>query len=214
MRCGWLLWSGAGGRTARYRHGVLPELDADDPSEPTSIVERREAMVERAFRFDPDGLRAAYDAYGAAVHSFCTRSLDAHLARDATQEVFVTAWRQRERYDPELGSLLGWLLGIARNKVLGVQRTDRRQPPPSAPDDLPAVVDDSRTLDQLADRLLVAHALSTLPERSQQAVRLAFLDGLSHQEVADRLAMPLGTVKSDIRRGLTRLRATLGADDV
>jgi RNA polymerase sigma factor (sigma-70 family) len=194
---------------------VLPEPDAGDvTAEPTSIAERREVMVERTFRTDPDGLKAAYDAYGAAVHRFCTRSLDSHLARDATQEVFVTAWRQRDRFDPERGSLLGWLLGIARNKVLGAQRSHRRHPSPSPPDQLPAVADDTRVLDQLADRLLVAHALSTLPDRAQEAVRLAFLEGLSHQEVADHLDLPLGTVKSDIRRGLTRLRVTLGAVDV
>lgn len=196
-----------------YRLGVTERAEATSAgAEPRSLTERRDTVVEEAFAAGVDGLKAAYDAYGGVIHRFCARTLGPDLAGDATQEVFVAAWRDRERFDRSRGPLVGWLMGIARNKVKGVLRDSGRHPVPMAAEAVEtAATPDS--VDALADRMVVARSLRALPERPQAVVRLAYLEGHSHQEVADRLGLPLGTVKSDIRRGLERLRDSVGAID-
>lgn len=160
-----------------------------------------------------DALRRVYDLHGPLIHTFCRRAVGADRAADVTQEVFITAWRQRDRFDPSRGSLPGWLVGIARFKVLEALR--RRQlhliddehpshvPPMISPDDV----------DALAERLLLAAAMDELPERARSVVGLAFREQLTHQEICDRTGLPLGTVKSDLRRSLDRLRRHLERGD-
>jgi RNA polymerase sigma-70 factor (ECF subfamily) len=147
------------------------------------------------------------------VHSYCARSLgDRERAADCTQETFVSAWRARDRFDPTRGTLAGWLLGIARYRVLDIHRAAPRVPTP-VEDVSTAPVAADPPQDQLADRLLVAHALESLPPVARQVVELAFYSELSQSEIADRLELPLGTVKSHMRRALLRLRTHLEAGD-
>jgi RNA polymerase sigma factor (sigma-70 family) len=164
---------------------------------------------------DESALRAAYDLHGSLVFSFCRRSLSPERAADATQEVFLAAWRSRERYRAEAGSLAGWLLGIARYKVIDVMRSDGRAPIPRDTTGADEVADlDEGTLVATAERMLMAEAIATLPERAQEMVRLAFFEDLTHAQISERCSVPLGTVKSDIRRSLGRLRRYLeGFDD-
>ena len=117
------------------------------------------------------------------------------------------AWQARHRYRPEQAELPAWLIGIARHKVIDRLRADARLPTPVAAP--PEQVGASPDIEQLADRLLVADALKRLPAEQRAVLELAFFEGLSHQEVAARLDLPLGTAKSHIRRGLERLRRTL-----
>jgi RNA polymerase sigma-70 factor (ECF subfamily) len=156
-------------------------------------------------------MRLVWERYGTLVHTYCVRALhDRDLAADCVQETFISAWRSRARFDPARGSLPAWLLGIARHRIQDAYRSRARTPlstgsadadtSPIAPDD-PA---------DLVERLLLADALSTLAERPRQVLELAFYKGLSQSEIADRLELPLGTVKSDMRRALLRLRAVLG----
>jgi RNA polymerase sigma-70 factor (ECF subfamily) len=164
---------------------------------------------------DEAALKAAYDAHGQLVYSFCRRSLGAERAADATQEVFLAAWRSRERYRPEAGTLAGWLLGIARFKVIDILRSDGRAP---VPKDLTGTDEVADTAEEAvvaaAERMLLAEAIATLPDRAQEMVRLAFFEDLTHAQISERCAVPLGTVKSDIRRSLGRLRRHLeGFDD-
>ena len=100
-----------------------------------------------------DVLRLAYEAHGPVVFSFCRRALDADRAADATQEVFTSAWRNRAGYDPAKGSLRGWLLGIARYKVLGMLRR-----PHPTPVEVQEEVDAASAgeVDRMADRVVVA----------------------------------------------------------
>lgn len=179
-----------------------------DPDDATAEEDLR---VARAwFAGDETALAQAWDRFGALVFNYCLRSLGDHeAAADCTQETFVGAWRSRERYDPAKGSLAGWFLGIARYKVADAHRVAPRVPRPVAdPSDQP---DGSASAsdDRIADRLLVTHALSDLPERARQVIELAFYSDLSQTEIATNLGLPLGTVKSDMRRGLQRLRAHL-----
>jgi len=161
-----------------------------------------------------DALRTVYDLHGTLVHSFCRRTLGAEAA-DVTQEVFLEAWRNRHRYDPARGSLAGWLLGIARFRAIDALRAGGRRPDLVAetPDAPGAVGPDEDTVSRLAERMLVADALAQLPDRARLAVQLAFYEDLTHTEIAERCGVPLGTVKSDIRRGLERLRRHLESFD-
>jgi RNA polymerase sigma-70 factor (ECF subfamily) len=168
--------------------------------------------VARRFVAGDDGaLEALYRTHGSLVFTYCRRMLDPGRAADATQEVFVAAWRSRARYRPEAGTLAGWLLGIARFKVIDILRADGRQPVSVAEPERPGrqgSVDD-RGPTEIAERMLVAEALSVLSERAQGMVRLAFFEDLTHAQIAEKCDVPLGTVKSDIRRGLERMRRHL-----
>jgi RNA polymerase sigma-70 factor (ECF subfamily) len=161
---------------------------------------------------DPATLREAYDAHGTVIFSFCRRSLGSDVASDVTQEVFVTAWRNRSRFDPAKGTLRSWLFGIARFKVLAALRS---RPPLHAvhdPEEERERVDRS-DVDRLADRLVLEEAMAGLSERSREILRLAYVEDLTHNQIAERTKLPLGTVKSDIRRALARLRLELEASD-
>lgn len=170
--------------------------------------------LEVAFRSGSEqGLSAAYSAHGPLVHTLCARA-HPKAAADITQEVFLAAWKARERFDPDRGPLAAWLVGIAKNKIVDAYRKDGRQVPEIRDDDgskLDRVAESRAPLDQLADRLLITEALGSLPERPRQIVQLAFYEDMTHEQIAEHTSIPLGTVKSDIRRGLARLRRYLEA---
>lgn len=186
---------------SRYDRTVASESRVIDPS-------------ELGFgRGDAAALKAAYDAHGALIYSFCRRSLAEDRAKDVTQEVFVSAWRARERFDPTKGTLAAWLMGIAKNRVIDNVRSekphaDRR----SDAEPIELGVDDE--VDLLGDRMLVADALQALPERTRHVLELAYFEDLTHSQIAERTSAALGTVKSDIRRGLKRIRDHLEASHV
>lgn len=167
---------------------------------------------------ESDALRQAFDEHQRAVHSYCQRFVDGHAA-DVTQEVFLAAWRSRDRFDPECGSLIGWIMGIARFKVKDHLRAVYRNKTVASGDlvDLgssgAAPSDTDPDIDQVATRILVAEALRRVDEPGASWIRLAFVDGLSHSEIAERTGAPLGTVKSTIRRGLQRIRRDLEVFD-
>ena len=169
--------------------------------------------IEAAFvRGDESALKAAYDAHGSLIYSYSRRSLGEDRAKDVTQEVFVSAWRARERFDPAKGSLGGWLMGITKNRVIDNVRAEKRHSDrrsDAEPGDTPV----ESEVETVGDRMLVAEALARLPERSRTMIEMAFLEDLTHQQIAERTTLPLGTVKSDIRRGLARIRRELGAHD-
>lgn len=169
--------------------------------------------VEAAFaQGRENALRAAYDAHGPLVYSFCRRALGAERAKDVTQEVFVSAWRARDRFDSSRGSLAGWLMGIAKNRLVDNVRAEQRHAGRRAeadPGEMPVESD----VERVGDRMLVADALESLPERSRTVIELAYLSDLTHTQIAERTTLPLGTVKSDIRRGLASIRRHLGTSN-
>jgi RNA polymerase sigma-70 factor (ECF subfamily) len=183
----------------------MPLVTSDPLPEPEGSP--RDEVAARWVAGTDDALRLAFDAWGGAVHAYCVRRLSVDDAADATQEVFVSAWRARTQFDPGRGSLGQWLFGIARNTCVTFHRRGARVPAPVA--DLPGRSSAPPRDDVIADRLLLAGALGQLPERQRRVVVASFVDGWTNQEVAERLAVPLGTVKSDIRRGLQALRLHL-----
>jgi RNA polymerase sigma factor (sigma-70 family) len=156
-----------------------------------------------------DGERAfeeAYRRWSPLVHSVARRALgDGHEADDLTQRVFISAWRSRNSYDPAAGSLPGWLMTITRRRI--ADRWAERTRDHSTPDDDPPEISTAAGLDSIVDRLVIADELDRLGEPPGQIMRLALFEEMTHTEIAQRLDLPLGTVKSHIRRSLNRLRA-------
>ena len=165
----------------------------------------------RFHRGDEDALADVYDQHSSLVYSYCRRQLGAEAARDLTQEVFVAAWRARHRFDPEKGSIRAWLMGITKNKIIDLFRKRGRRPQIADGAEVEHSSDeiDSVQVEQIADRMVLATALDELPDRARSVVELSFYEQLTHPEIAERTGLPLGTVKSDIRRSLIKLRRQL-----
>ncbi len=173
-----------------------------------------DAEVGRAFAAgDELALAEAYRRWSAFVHTLALRSLRDHTdAEDATQQVFINAWRGRAGFDPERGPLAAWLTGVTRNVVADAFARRARQ----QRDTRAAVATITPNVDAdtvaVADRLMVADEMTRLGEPQRTILALAFWEDLTHDQISERLDLPLGTVKSHIRRSLLRLRSRLEVD--
>ncbi len=158
-----------------------------------------------------DAFAEVYRQWSPLVHTLALRSLGSHHdAEDATQQVFVAAWRGRHTLRPDRGSVAGWLVGITRHKVADVHAKRARQTRDAlaVANTLPSEAGPPPQ-DQIAARLVLHDELARLGDPRGTIVRMAFLDELTHEEIAHQLQLPLGTVKSHVRRGLLHLRTRL-----
>jgi RNA polymerase sigma factor (sigma-70 family) len=174
------------------------------------------AALARVATGDRAALQLVYLNTSAKLFGVCLRILnDRSEAEDVLQEVYMTVWRKAGAFDPARASPITWLVAIARNRSIDRLRSgavNRRMDPIEAADDVgdPAPVALERVeLAQQHQRL--AGCLDTLEERHATAIRAAFLDGTTYEELSTRMSVPLGTMKSWIRRGLLKLRACLEA---
>lgn len=164
-----------------------------------------------------DALAEAYRRWSRMVHATAMRSTgNAEDAADITQVVFVNAWKGRETYRPEAGSLPGWLMTITRRRIADHWESRTRDAKVRSAVEAVEPVSDwaPPDTDRVAAQMLVADELERLGDPAGRIVRLAFYEDLTHTQIAERLQMPIGTVKSHIRRSLERLRSRMEVEDV
>ncbi len=177
-------------------------------------------LLQRIQRKDAQALSLLYDRYARLVFSLALRIVgQVELAEDVTQEVFWRVWERADQYHPGRGSVRAWLLYIARNRALDVLRRRRRRPLDAhhLPDEgLPEAVEPDPGPEDRAvqswERAQVREALTRLSEEQRAVLLLAYFEGLSHQQIAQRLNLPLGTVKSRLRAAMQALRRHLVAE--
>jgi RNA polymerase sigma-70 factor (ECF subfamily) len=169
-------------------------------------------LITRVAAGDHASFDELYRRYARAILGLARRRLsDPGRAEDATQEAFAAIWRSARTYDPRRGAGAAWLFTVARNAVVDGLR--RRPEPAAEPPDLPS---EEAAPDERAEQSWVAwrvhRALETLPEHERPLIELAYWHGLSQSEIADRLDLPLGTVKTRTRSALSRLADALDED--
>lgn len=187
----------------------LPTATESDPS-----------LLERVARGDEAALERLYDKYSAALYSVAYRiSGERSDAEEIVLDSFTQAWRDAPRFESGRGSVIAWLTMICRSRALDSIRARGRRAKlatkaaAAEPDATPAMgaaqPGTDRDLERMERRKVVADALMTLSPPQRQAVQLAYYEGLSHSEIAERLGEPLGTVKTRVRLAMQRLRETL-----
>jgi RNA polymerase sigma-70 factor (ECF subfamily) len=170
---------------------------------------------------------AAYDAHAALLYGSVARLLsDREGAAEIVQETFMTLWQRAAQYRPEAGSLRTWLLRIARNRALDRLRAEARRPrlvrapamfgpdggPANDPDTFVETDDEpGASLERRWTQAVVRTAVADMPDDERRVLLMAYDEGLSQSQIAGRLALPVGTVKSRTRRAMGRLRETLGS---
>lgn len=174
------------------------------------------AWVDAIVDSDEQALAALYDATLSRVYGLVLRVVRRPaLAEEVVEDTYFQVWRQAVRFDPERGNAIAWLLGMARSRAIDALRREARFNHPSLDDDEVAdVVGPGLPADELLDAARghaeLHRALLLLNAQPRQLVALAFFRGLSHEAIASQTCLPLGTVKSQIRRALITLRQALG----
>jgi RNA polymerase sigma-70 factor (ECF subfamily) len=182
---------------------------APEPSDDELIA----SVVDR----DHAALMALYDRHGRLAFALAYRVLgDAQGAEEAVQDAFLQVWRRAETFDRERGfGGRAWLLAIVRNRAIdGIRRRSGRARETTPLEDVEATTPTSAPgpwaeVSAALERDRVRAAVAELPREQQDAIRLAYFDGLSHGEIADRTGLPLGTVKGRVRLGLRKLAGLL-----
>lgn len=179
-------------------------------SEPTTALAD---LLQQAARGEQSALASLYDRTATAVHGLVMRILrDPSAAEEVSADVYLQVWHQAARYDPARGGVLAWLLMLARSRALDRLRSLRlraeaeRPTEPDVPQTAPGADEPSALAER---RRLVLAAVGQLPEEQQRVLELAYFRGFSHSEIAAELDEPLGTVKTRLRLGMTRLRREL-----
>lgn len=173
-------------------------------------------VLERIAAGDSAAVKECMDAYGGLVWSLARRlSYSAADAEDATQEIFLEIWKSAARYDPKMGSEAVFITTIARRRLIDRMRARKRRPPTEEFNE-ELVVDaaleapDSGAL--AVEAAIAARALAQLGEGERQILLMGVVEGMTHSEIALATGKPLGTVKTQLRRGLIKIRALLGSE--
>jgi len=171
-------------------------------------------LLPRVARGEKDAVEKCIDRYAPLVWNLARQSIpDRSLAEDAVQEIFIELWRIAERYDPSRSSEPAFIATLTRRRLIDRYRRRAFRPDPEPIDDMPlASEEDPFEQIEICDEARVAkEAIDRLRPEQKRLLELWILRGLSHSEIADKTGMPLGTVKSHLRRGIARARALLSA---
>ena len=179
-----------------------------------------EKLVALVAKADKEALAVLYDKYVRLVFSLAVKILqDKELAEEVTQETFLLLWRRANSYQPHRGKFSSWLLSIAHNRVIDELRRLRRSREVQGGEELRYPEPNDETLDAIeqvereARSQTVREAIAQLSASQQQVLNLAYFQGLTQVEVAEKLSIPLGTVKTRMRLGLQKLKAALQAQN-
>lgn len=173
-------------------------------------------ILERIAKSEPGAVQECIDRYGGLVWSlarrFCANQSD---AEDAVQEIFLDVWRSAGRYDSKVAAEATFIAMIARRRLIDRGRRAGRSTPSLDAGEFGASLGDGRpaidtTVEIGEDAQRAAVALDSLKPEQQRVLRLSIYQGLSHERIAEATGLPLGTVKTHVRRGLIRLREILG----
>lgn len=190
-------------------------IDAHEAAANDALVARARLsdVLVRTGDEDRGAFRDLYALTSAKLFGICYRICgERQAAEDVLHDVYLTIWKRAGAYEPGRASPITWLATIARNRAIDWQRAQavRRSSPiedaPPIPDDAP-LASETMLADEAAHRL--HGCLKGLEERQREAIRTAFFDGVTYAELAERQAVPLGTMKSWVRRGLAKLKECL-----
>jgi RNA polymerase sigma factor (sigma-70 family) len=174
---------------------------------------RLTAALARVAEGDREALRQVYQLTAAKLFGVCLRiSQDREIAEDILQDVYLKVWNRAGRFDSAKASPITWLCTIARNTAIDWRRASVT-PPTVTEDAAFEIADDAPLAPELIaaeqERARVFHCLDALDPRSRAAIRAAFFDGFTYAQLAERMKVPLGTMKSWVRRGLMQMKGCL-----
>ena len=187
-------------------------LEAEKPIavlDNVALIDLMEAVAERR---DRAAFANLFDHFAPRVKAYMRRlGAEPAAAEDLVQDVMLTVWRRAGQFDPAKAGVATWIFTIARNRRIDIIRRERR-PAPDPGD--PALVPDREpeadaAIEQSQHGALLRSAVSELPAEQARMLELAFFEDMSHSVIAERLELPLGTVKSRIRLAMNRLRSQL-----
>lgn len=193
--------------------GFAGEMTEQTPTSAARPSDDDAELLARIAGGEAEAFAAFYDRHSALLFGMACRMLgDVHEAEDVLQDAAVLLWERAPLYNPMYGKPLSWAVTLLRNKAVDRIRAAKRksslheaaaaEPDPAAADPAPGLPSETAST--------LRKALAELPDQQRQAINLAFFDGLTQQEIADRIGAPLGTVKARIRRGMLTLRDVLG----
>lgn len=181
--------------------------DATHPTDDTAL------LLHRCAHGDKAAFHALYDRWGSRLHGIALRiTRQPSLAADATHDAFVQVWQQAHRFDAERGTPEAFLISLVRYRALDIVRRTAREVPGYEPEEQEDESPDALSrLVSSSEGAALQRCLERLEAARRRMVVMAFVDGLSHAELSNKLRMPLGTVKSAIRRSLLSLRECLAS---
>lgn len=173
--------------------------------------EAEDALLVRVGHKDSLAFEALYDRYGGAVYSLAVKMLrDRQTAEEIAQEVFLAIWRGARDFDPARGSARSWILSLAHHKSVDAVRRQRLRTAEPLSETMTADADVAQDALRGVTGTEVQSALAALSDGQREAIVFAYYGGYTQQEIAKRLHVPLGTVKTRMRDGMLRLRTALG----
>ena len=191
------------------------ETDLTTSGARTSDGEVSDASLLRAIQAgEQEAIAALYDRYSGVAYGLAMRITgDGTLAEDVVQDAYVSVWKQAGRFDPERGQVKSWLLTIVHHKAVDAvrRRTNRNERAlPEGPEEFIAAHGRPEEIAEATmDAAAVREAVRAIPDDQRRTIEMAYFEGITHVEIAERMGVPLGTVKSRLRIGLEKMRGSL-----